>query len=104
MKTLALVLFAVLFLVGSVGANADQENDAKELVQKAVQFFSEKGKDYALKVVGTSNGPFRKDGCRGLGTKHGARSVSASLGFRSQRGPLTWRVTQLMGLPIRRVR
>jgi len=62
MKTLALVLFAVLFLVGSVGATADQENDAKELVQKAVQFFSEKGKDYALKVVGTSNGPFRKDG------------------------------------------
>jgi len=62
MKTLVLVLFAVLFVIGSVSASADQQTDAKQLVEKAVQFFSEKGRDYALKVVGTQNGPFRKDG------------------------------------------
>ncbi len=43
-------------------ATADQQSDSKELVEKAVQFFAEKGKDYALKVVGAANGPLRKDG------------------------------------------
>jgi len=62
MKTLVVVLLAVLFLVGPVSARADQKQDAKELVEKAVQFFSEKGKDYALRAVGSSNGPLRKDG------------------------------------------
>ena len=62
MKRLVPVIFALLFLIGSVSAYADQQNDAKELTEQAVQFFSEKGKDYALKVVAASNGPLRKDG------------------------------------------
>jgi hypothetical protein len=61
MKRMILVFSAVLFLVWSVSATADQGSDAKELVEKAIQFFSEKGKEYALKV-GASNGPLRKDG------------------------------------------
>ncbi len=56
------VVVLSLFFMWSVTAYADRENDTKELVEKAVQFFSEKGKDYALKVVGASNGPLRKDG------------------------------------------
>jgi cytochrome c len=62
MKRLVLVVVALSFFMWSVTAYADHKNDAKELVEKAVQFFSEKGMDYALKVVGTSNGPLRKDG------------------------------------------
>jgi cytochrome c len=62
MKKFVVSLFALFLLVASVNANAGQEQDAKELVEKAVQIFSEKGKDYALKVVGASAGPLRKDG------------------------------------------
>ncbi len=62
MKTLVVALFAVLFLIGSVRADADQEKDAKELVEKAVQLFSDKGNDYALRAVGSPNGPLRRDG------------------------------------------
>ncbi len=62
MKRMILIFSAVLFLVWSMSPAADQQSDAKELVEKAIQFFSEKGKEYALKVVGASNGPLRKDG------------------------------------------
>jgi len=62
MKTLVVALFAVLFLIGSVNAGADQKKDVKELVEKAVHFFPEKGKDCALREVGSPNGPLRRDG------------------------------------------
>lgn len=62
MKKFAISLFTLLLLVASVTANASPDQDAKVLVEKAVQIFSEKGKDYALKVVGASAGPLRKEG------------------------------------------
>ena len=62
MKKLIIVLVAALFLALSFIAYADQDKDSKELVEKSIQFFSEKGKDYSLKVVGASNGPLRKEG------------------------------------------
>ncbi len=45
MKRMILIFSAVLFLVWSMSPAADQQSDAKELVEKAIQFFSEKGKD-----------------------------------------------------------
>ncbi len=62
MKKFIISLFALLFLLASVGAYAAPDQESKELVEKAVQIFGEKGKDYALKVVGASAGPLRKDG------------------------------------------
>ncbi len=62
MKRFIISLFVLLFVLASVSAYASPEQESKELVEKAVQIFTEKGKDYALKVVGASAGPLRKDG------------------------------------------
>lgn len=49
----------VLLLVSSV-VMADQEQECMDLVKSASASFKEKGKDYALKLINSSSGPFRK--------------------------------------------
>ncbi len=57
----AFCILSVLFvLVMASGALCDQESDAKQLVDNAANVFQEKGKDYAIKLLNTSSGPFRK--------------------------------------------
>jgi signal transduction histidine kinase len=41
-------------------AFADQETEVKELVNKALATFSEKGMDYTVKLINSPSGPFRK--------------------------------------------
>lgn len=62
MKKQVLLCILGIFLVLCMGhvALGDQESDAKEMVDKAVSMFQEKGKDYALKAMNAASGPFRK--------------------------------------------
>ena len=39
---------------------ANEETEVQNLVNKAVALFKEKGKDYAIRVLNTGSGPFRK--------------------------------------------
>jgi cytochrome c len=61
------VVFAVIGLVlfSSVASVAlsmadDREAEIQQLVDRAVAFYQEKGRDYALKVLNASHGPFIK--------------------------------------------
>lgn len=40
-------------------ATADQETEVKDMVQKAVSTYKEKGRDYTLKLINSTSGPFR---------------------------------------------
>jgi hypothetical protein len=51
----------VLSLIAS-GARADVAREVKALAEKAANAFAEKGRDYALKLINASAGPFRKKG------------------------------------------
>jgi signal transduction histidine kinase len=54
----AALLCAVVFSINSAYAGSDAEIVA--MVEKAAAMFKEKGKDYTLKVIGSLEGPFRK--------------------------------------------
>ncbi len=41
-------------------AAADQATEVKSMVQKAVATYKEKGRDYTLKLINSTSGPFRK--------------------------------------------
>ncbi|HMK34113.1 MAG TPA: cache domain-containing protein [Desulfomonilaceae bacterium] len=61
MKKLAYYLLgALLVLCAASIALADQAEEVKEMVDKAADLFAEKGNDYALKLLNSSSGPFRK--------------------------------------------
>lgn len=54
-------LLAALLIVSMQGSVfADQQSDSIELVDKAVESFQTKGKDYTLKLINSMSGPFRK--------------------------------------------
>jgi cytochrome c len=59
-KSVACFLCAVFVLVMATIAFADPEEEAKGLVEYAAKIFNEKGKDYAIKLLNSSSGPFRK--------------------------------------------
>jgi cytochrome c len=59
MKKFAIVLALMCSLYLPSYASTDQEL-AVDLVDKAVDTFQAKGKDYALKLIGASAGPLRK--------------------------------------------
>ncbi len=60
-KMVAVCLFASLLLVAvSLALADDQEATVVLLVDKAVASFQEKGKDYTIKLLNASGGPFRK--------------------------------------------
>jgi cytochrome c len=70
MKKLAIVLLIVSVVgtayaageaVGTANGNAAGENESVvELVDKAVELFPSKGKDYTMKLINASTGPLRK--------------------------------------------
>jgi cytochrome c len=59
-KSVACFLGAVLVLVMATMPLADQESDTVQLVESAAKLFQEKGKDYAIRLLNTTSGPFRK--------------------------------------------
>lgn len=50
---------ALVLLIGTT-AFCDQEAECKALVDQAADSFTKSGEDYALKLINSSNGPFRK--------------------------------------------
>ncbi len=61
MNRVRLTLALTIFLVLSASiCFANQEEEAKALVDSAVAFAQDKGQDYSLKVFNTLNGPFVK--------------------------------------------
>jgi cytochrome c len=59
-KLICVVIFAFIAMGSASMVLADQATEAKEMVDKAVDLFKDKGKDQALKIIGLSSGPFRK--------------------------------------------
>lgn len=53
-------LAAVILISMQYSVFADQQSDSVEIVDKAVESFQSKGKDYTLKLINTMSGPFRK--------------------------------------------
>jgi cytochrome c len=59
-KSVACFLGVVFLFAMVATALADQESEAVQLVENAAKVFQDKGKDYAIKLLNTSSGPFRK--------------------------------------------
>jgi cytochrome c len=59
-KVVATIACALLILGFVQTAFAQQEEEVVALVEKAVGQFQEKGKDYTLKLIDSTSGPFRK--------------------------------------------
>lgn len=60
MKRLSRFALVVVLLLVSNTVMADQETDCMQLVKNASAVFKDKGRDYALKLINSSSGPFRK--------------------------------------------
>jgi cytochrome c len=61
MRRLLMVTVAITFMcLMASTVLADSEAEVQGMVNKAVALFKEKGKDYALRVLNSSSGPFRK--------------------------------------------
>ncbi len=59
-STITIACCLALFLCTLSPVFADGETEVKQLANQAVQSFADKGKDYTLKLAGSSSGPFRK--------------------------------------------
>lgn len=54
-------VMCILFIMSLAGfAVADQATEVKDMVQQAVNTYQDKGRDYTLKLVNSTSGPFRK--------------------------------------------
>jgi cytochrome c len=61
MRRLLMVMVAITFIcLMASPVLADSEADVQGMVKRAVALFQEKGNDYALRVLNSSSGPFRK--------------------------------------------
>ncbi len=97
MKTLVVTILVVVLLLPAMATAQESDKDVVVgLVDNAVGFFKDKGKDYALKVLNASSGPLRKGAIYAFAVDYKGKMLSHPVQD-DIRGKDTWELQDAKG-------